>query len=958
MDDNAINPNFPGLDPVFSAGQRVTVRNSRFRFDLTAGATIAQLVDPFGSGSTYETVGAVPAQLALSGDKVIRGNGTAIIGAAYTIIIVATSPDGVKQDPVRLTFRAALPFGGVPGSVTPAPTPTPSPLSITAPDSMPNGVVGSGAAFTPTIAGGTPPYRLSVVSGALAPGRAITGLSITGNYTTAGDYSYVLRVTDSVDATANLSVNVSVGNVDNLLDDPVMYQIGASLESGALRGSGNPVAYGFTAQSPLVWANHFAPKRLFTIQMGKSANEPNYSRPSSYATGGSDWTSAGSTGWSINEQVDLAIASAQALPNGRQKACFYSGGRNGMTVSSTYIARELANLDKLVAVFDLVIVPGLWKRDFSAADGWQSGGSNRAYTDAVNNNFPAQLASRYGNKVIYVPLQAIMSDGTADQNPKQEYLIDGQTHYNSRGGQATGKALYDAIKHRFVGHTDTGNLISVTGNGGTLSNGVTGSAPSGFTITKDPTISVAASIPSAGAIAVALTTAVTQATVAEGATITGPTTTLANAGNYRSRVHIRIEPTAARVAIGAGMLELSGATIVQRAHGMVAMRSAASGQTSFVSTATASVDPLDCSAGLDLYLYGPDLPVGANATVVPFVTVQADQGAVVTVNVSTDDWAIVRGADNLPTYGFRYAGITKPEGNLSQTTVYGFEVIRSIGTGTVTVPYTFAAGTTDAADYVGGTLPSSGSVTFADGETSKLINISVAGDNIEESAESFSITLSNVAGYLSNGSLVGTGIIVNDDGVQTFAFRDTFTETSAIALSAHISNSGATWAKVGAFDMTISPGNNRVRWDRGTGYMRSSYAPSSPNYDVKVMIRCVKLRASGIALRMAADGGCVTVGYSANGASWSCNDRTSGNSLSGYTGGSPVTIELLRWYEMVVKVRGSTFEQWIDGVQVSPTHTFRTNFGANVGFANITSYSTDGTQGWEYGEMTVTEYAA
>lgn len=193
---------------------------------------------------------------------------------------------------------------------------------------------------------------------------------------------------------------------------------------------------------------------------------------------------------------------------------------------------------------------------------------------------------------------------------------------------------------------------------------------------------------------------------------------------------------------------------------------------------------------------------------------------------------------------------------------------------------------------------------------------------------------------------------------QTFAFRDTFTETSAIALSTHISNSGHTWAKVGAFDMTISPGNNRVRWDRGTGYERSSYAPSSPNYDVKVMVRCVKLRASGIALRMAADGGCVTVGYSANGASWSCNDRTSGNSLTGYTGGSAVTIELLRWYEMVVKVRGTTFEQWIDGVQVSPTHTFRTNYGANVGLANITSYSSDPTQGWEYGEMTVTEYAA
>lgn len=111
--NNVINPNFPGLDPVFDAGQRVTVRTSRFAFNLATGATIAQLVDPFGSGSTYEWIGALPPQLALSGDKIVRGSGVPNIGDTYTIIIVATSPDGVRQAPVRLSFRADLPFGGV-----------------------------------------------------------------------------------------------------------------------------------------------------------------------------------------------------------------------------------------------------------------------------------------------------------------------------------------------------------------------------------------------------------------------------------------------------------------------------------------------------------------------------------------------------------------------------------------------------------------------------------------------------------------------------------------------------------------------------------------------------------------------------------------------------------------------------------------------------------------------------
>ncbi|WP_242115358.1 Calx-beta domain-containing protein [Sphingomonas lacusdianchii] len=687
-------------------------------------------------------------------------------------------------------------------------------------------------------------------------------------------------------------------------------------------------------------------------------NEPFYYRPTSYATGGADWTSVPNPGWSINDQVDLAVAHAQTLPNGRQKVVWYSGGRNGMTVASTYIKRELANLDKLVAVADLVIVPGLWKRDFSAADGWQKGGSNRAYTDQINASFPAQLAARYGSKVIYVPLQAIMSDGTADENPKPEFLCDGQTHYSNLGAQACAAAVYDAIKDRFVGHVDTGNLISVAGNTGTVSNGVTGTAPAGFSITKDPTVSVAASIPAAGSVALALTTAVTQATVAEGATITGPTATLANAGNYRARMHVRIEPTSARVVVGGGLLETTAGATPQRAVGMFACRANAYAAVNITTTASASIDTLDATNGLDLYIDTPDMAVGANATVVPYVTIAADQGAVLTINMIASEWSVVRGADSLPTFGFRYAGITKPEGNAGSTTVYGFEVIRSTGAGTVTIPYTFNAGTTDAADYLGGLLPSSGSLTFAEGETSKLINITVVGDNVEESAETFTITLSNPARYNSNGSVVGTGIIVNDDGLQTFAYRDNWTETSAVSITAHTSNSGHTYSKVGTYDMTISPGNNRVRWNAGTGYVRSSYAPANANYDLKVIIRCVRLRAAGIALRMGTDGGCVTVGYSANGASWSCNDRRGDNQLTGYTGGSAVTIELLRWYEMVIKVRGNTFEQWIDGVQVSPTHTFRTNYGTNTGFANITAYSSNGSEGWEYGEISVTEYAA
>lgn len=72
------------------------------------------------------------------------------------------------------------------------------------------GTVGAGGTFLPIIAGGTAPYTLSVASGTLPPGRAISGLTVTGSYTTAGTYSYTLRATDSNGATADLAVTIVV----------------------------------------------------------------------------------------------------------------------------------------------------------------------------------------------------------------------------------------------------------------------------------------------------------------------------------------------------------------------------------------------------------------------------------------------------------------------------------------------------------------------------------------------------------------------------------------------------------------------------------------------------------------------------------------------------------------------------------------------------------------------------
>ena len=96
---------------------------------------------------------------------------------------------------------------------------------------------------------------------------------------------------------------------------------------------------------------------------------------------------------------------------------------------------------------------------------------------------------------------------------------------------------------------------------------------------------------------------------------------------------------------------------------------------------------------------------------------------------------------------------------------FTFKVTRSGSTtGTNAVNWTVAGtgtNTANAADF-GGTLPS-GNVTFAAGETSKIITINVKGDITQEANETFSVRLSNPSNGATLTTATATGTIQNDD---------------------------------------------------------------------------------------------------------------------------------------------------------------------------------------------------
>jgi F420-dependent methylenetetrahydromethanopterin dehydrogenase len=155
-------------------------------------------------------------------------------------------------------------------------------------------------------------------------------------------------------------------------------------------------------------------------------------------------------------------------------------------------------------------------------------------------------------------------------------------------------------------------------------------------------------------------------------------------------------------------------------------------------------------------------------------------------------------ADDVPTVSIAATSASKAEGSTG-TTAFTFTVTRSSGVGTSSVNYALAHGTTTADDVSGTT---SGTVSFASGETSKLVTINVVGDTTIELNETFSVALTNPVGA-TLGTATATGTVVNDD----------LPTVSIVATSANLSE-GSTGTTPFTFTVTRSSGvgASSVNW--------------------------------------------------------------------------------------------------------------------------------------------------
>ncbi|MBW4471867.1 MAG: DUF4347 domain-containing protein [Stenomitos rutilans HA7619-LM2] len=161
--------------------------------------------------------------------------------------------------------------------------------------------------------------------------------------------------------------------------------------------------------------------------------------------------------------------------------------------------------------------------------------------------------------------------------------------------------------------------------------------------------------------------------------------------------------------------------------------------------------------------------------------------------IGTDSTGTVTIADNETgtptTLAIAATSASKAEGN-SGTTPYTFTVTRSGDTTSATsVNYAVTGSGTNAAKAAdfGGTLPT-GTISFAAGETSKVITLNASGDTTVESDEGFTVTLSSPTGGATLTTATATGTIQNDDVATT----TTDLAIAAISASKAEGNSGTT----------------------------------------------------------------------------------------------------------------------------------------------------------------------
>lgn len=244
-----VNPGSPAsntlafnINPVAVVGPVITLLSPASA--VAGGSTFTLTI----SGSNFLSSGGI-----FTSGPLVQWNGSPLATNFVSATqLTATVPGNLITNIGTASITVQNPGGSLSNSATFTIASTASPLTITAPQTLPLGSVGTFYSQSLTAAGGIPPYTWSLVSGALPSGLSPTTLGqISGNPTAVGTLSFTMKVVDAASSTATQTFSLSIGSSQSFTSALRVPQI--------LDGSGWSVRFAIvnTDQVPVTYTFQF-----------------------------------------------------------------------------------------------------------------------------------------------------------------------------------------------------------------------------------------------------------------------------------------------------------------------------------------------------------------------------------------------------------------------------------------------------------------------------------------------------------------------------------------------------------------------------------------------------------------------------------------------------------------------------------------------------------------------------
>ncbi|MBI4889841.1 MAG: putative Ig domain-containing protein [Acidobacteria bacterium] len=291
--DGASSANFSNIS--ITVLPSVTITTSPSLPQGTPGVTYNTALAATGGAGPYSwtvVTGTLPGGLTLSTSGTLSGIPTT--SGSYNFVARATdSTTAYSMQSFNITIGAAL--------------------VITTPTQLPAGTVGVQYAQTLAATGGTAPYVWTIASGSVPTGLSLSASgALAGTPTTGGNYSFVVRVTDSAGLSTVQTFNLTVGTGLAITTPP---QLPNAVPGVAY--SQTLTAVGGTAPYTWSFVGGSIPGGLTLSTTGILSGTPTAAGSFSFQVRVTDATAANTTQtFNLNVGTGLTITTTSPLPSG------------------------------------------------------------------------------------------------------------------------------------------------------------------------------------------------------------------------------------------------------------------------------------------------------------------------------------------------------------------------------------------------------------------------------------------------------------------------------------------------------------------------------------------------------------------------------------------------------------------------------------------------------------------